>query len=446
MISRLWRKGLIEYICAILIVMQCQSVFINTSRPVTATVSLFSFFSIIFLFFKSLKINNLNLYQDNERFYKFYLYGMILTFIYLVVQYLFIYKFKLNPVFPFWISIFLLTFYFYNEINNKDISKGLIYKITNVVFFLSLGSLFFYILNFFGMPTNVSIMNRWSSWPQSFNGYFYIDFISQPLQIGSKLFIKNSGIFAEPSIYGFVLVAALVLQVFVLYIKNKFDLLKLIIFVLTILTTVSSTAISLTIIILLISTAVMFSDLIKNYHSKKNKIVFFSILILGSFVIMYLFNAKKSDSLNIYSSYAIRMNDIHACILSWINSPIYGHGLGNDSYIAKYAFAYRLHSFGLSTGYFSILAYGGIILMAMYLLPNILIFFKNKRIFLVGIIINIYLIYAMVQETYLYAIFMSYMWATWLVNSKQGGKDFELFGSGIRSIWSDIRSRSIKKR
>lgn len=443
MIDVLRRKGLLEYICAILIVMQCQSVFVNTYKPVTATVSLLSFFLIIILFLRTLKLNYSNMKKSNERMRKFFLFGIILTTIYLLVQYFLIYKFKLNPIIPFSTSVFLLTFYFYYDVKHGETSKGLIYKITNVVFLLSLVSLLFYVLNFFGMQTNVSIMNRWSNWPPNFNGYFYIDFISQPLQIGSKVFIKNSGIFAEPSIYGFVLVSSLILQIFVLYTKNKFDVLKVVVFVLTILTTVSSTAISLTIIILLIYISFIVINILNN---RKYKAIFYMFLILGLISIIYLFLAKKSDSLNIYSSYAIRMNDIHSCILAWIHSPIYGHGLGNDSYIAKYAFSYRLHSLGLSTGYFSILAYGGIILMTMYLMPMVLMMFKNKRIFLVGFLINIYLIYAMVQETYLYAIFMSYMWAIWLVNSKQGGKDFELFGSWIRAVWSNFCSRSSQKR
>lgn len=434
-----------EYICAILIVLQCQSVFVNTIRPITAFVSVSSIICIFALFIMSLRKYAIHNIHVEHNLKMFYIFGGIVVILFLFIEYFFIYKFKINPLVPFFISIFFLTTYFYQSFQEDNFKSSLLYKIVNVVVFLSCSSLLFFVLNIAGLKTNVSLMNRWGPWPPNYNGYYFLDFISQPFKsIAGKVIIRNSGVFVEPSIYGFVLISALIIQIFILGIKTKKDIFKVCLIVITLISTTSSTALSICCLIFVI----MLLKYILN--NTKNRFVFGSGVV-GSFVfliIMYaLFNDKRSNGgneMDIHSSYAIRIDDIQACIHAWFNHMILGNGIGNNANIAKYAFSYRINSFGLSTGMFSILAYGGLVLLSIYLLSTFLILFKSKRLFVVSILINIYLVYAMIQETYLFAVFLGYFWA-YILSEKTGGVNVELFSSRIRTLWSHLRLRSSKE-
>lgn len=264
------------------------------------------------------------------------------------------------------------------------------------------------------MKTNVSLPNNWGAGSSSFNGYFYLDFITQVLP-GTNI-LRNSGVFAEPSIFGFVIVSAIVMQVFILGINKRNDFIKIIIFLITVISTTSTTAIAISLAIILVKIL---------FNSKRKKIIsLFGVflLIVGIPIFKWLYLNKANGSTNIYSSYAVRANDVYACVQTWMNHLFLGVGIGNNNYIGQYMYAYRsVTGYGLSTGLLAILAYGGIFMLMFYIVPGILTFIKSKRLFVAACFINFYLFYASVQETYLLSIFIGYFWA-YILRKKQEEK------------------------
>lgn len=432
--------NIFEYICAILIVLQCQSVFVNTEKLVTVSISIPSIIFIFALFvFIVLKDGVDKIYSD-KRLMLFYIVGGVILLIFLFVEYFFVFKFKINPLIPFFLSIFFLTTYFYISFKKEFSENGLIRKIVNVITTLSIFSIIFFVLYFMGFQTNVALVNHWGTGAPMFNGYFYLDFIPQVLP-GTDI-IRNSSVFAEPSIFGFVLVTALLMQIFILKLNRKRDYAKLCVFFTAVMTTTSSTSIAIAV---LIGVSLVVKILWENDKKKILSIVGIPMAAIGILISFLLYSSKASKSIDIHSSYAVRANDVHACLHAWMDHLFFGVGIGNNNYIGQYMYSYRTTTgFGLSMGLFSVLAYGGLILLLIYLIPCILTIFKSYNLFVVAVFLNIYLVYAMIQETYLFAVFLGYFWA-YILSEKTGGINVELFSSRIRTLWSHLRLRSSKE-
>lgn len=168
-----------EYISVLLIVLQCQSVFTNAEHSISLSISIPTIMCISLLCILTILKKGLYTFFSNSRLINFLILNGFSVLLYLLIEYFFIFKFQFNPLVPFFLSILLITIYFYfsNDINNP----GIIKKIINVVMVLCLFSLLFYSLYSIGMKTNVSLPNNWGAGSSSFNGYFYLDFITQVL-------------------------------------------------------------------------------------------------------------------------------------------------------------------------------------------------------------------------------------------------------------------------
>lgn len=401
-------KKIYLYILAILIVVQCSSVLINSTSIISPIISILLFTLTIIVSIDSLiKIISNGLLNRNLIVFLFC--SIMFSIIFLSYQYVCLYRFNPLHILPFFASIPALTLFFYYHSYNSEEYKLFLLKIVNVITVLAIFSLIFLLLYFLQVPTNVSIQTRWGG-TTVVNGYYFLDFITQ---YGNNVFglvnIRNTGIFSEGSIFGFVLISALLIQMFILKISNKHDLFKAFIIVITILTTVSTTAIILAIL-----------SIVLYFLRKKQGIVSIIALplaFIGFYFINIVFNSKKSIDLN--SSYSIRMNDISSCIQAWRTHLIGGVGVDNNDYISMYFYFFRrLKPAGTSTGLFSILAYGGILLFIYIFISSFLVMFKDKNMRIISFLITIFLIYAVVQFTYLYAMFIACFWAFILINNK----------------------------
>lgn len=409
MITESLSKKVYLYILATLIILQCPSVLVNSTSIISPVINILLFvFTVIISLDSLIKIIKNGRLKDNVII--FLLCTVLFSIIFLTYQYVYLYKFNPLHILPFFVSIPAFTLFFYCHSYDDDEYKLFFLKIVNVVTILAAFSLIFLVFYYFKVPTNVSIQTRWGGTSQ-LNGYYFLDFIAQ---YGNNVFglvnVRNTGIFAEGSIFGFVLLSTLLIQLFILKVNNKHDMLKILIILVTILTTVSTTAIILAILAIILY-----------FLNKKKGIMGFISLpftFVGFYIINIVFNSKKST--NIKSSYSIRMNDINSCIASWKNHVIGGVGIDNNDYISTYFYFFRrTQDIGLSTGLFSLLAYGGILLVSYMLISSVLVIFKDKNMRIVSVLLTIFLIYAVVEFTYLYAIFISYFWAFILINKNK---------------------------
>lgn len=399
-----------EYIVAFLLLLQCQSIFLNTyefgqliAQGSTVFTVLLFIISAFKLIYHRIDCLNLLLWIGFE---------LIAILIFSFVEYYFVKSFQPNPTLYFLISIIMFTVYIYYIIENKSFKNSIFSKIVNIVTFLSIISLLFFVFYLIGIQPNMSIYSRWTD--LTVKGYSYIHFITQYTNIGGISILRNSGLFAEPSIYGYILTVAFLIQILVIGIKNKKDVIKAIIIGITMLTTTSTTGI----VISIISVCLWY---VLNKHNIGLYALGIPFITICYLIVKSLYGAKKS--VDIYSSYAVRMNDISACIQAWKNNIFLGTGLDNNSEIIPHFYLYRIqiHFFGLSTGLFAVLAYGGIFMLMFYLLPSVVVFFKNKSAFIIAAMLIFYLVYAMVQMSYLYAFMIAYFWAL-IITSKEKEK------------------------
>lgn len=255
----------------------------------------------------------------------------------------------------------ILLIYFENESNLKNIME----KYSNVVFVLALISCFFYI---FGTLTEIippkKIMINWGGIKQIDN-FAFIHFSTQAQKIFNINVKRNTGIFTEAPMYAFVLIVAFLKEK--IYPAKKSNVRKRI-YILTIFSTISITGILCVVIIEAL-------DYVLNNKKKDKiyllfKILFLPILILAVIVIFKITIINKQE--NDHASYSVRMDDYKASFFAWKEHPILGNGFNNESVTQRYMEDSRNENLGQSNAIGKIAAEGGIILIALYLLPLIL--------------------------------------------------------------------------
>ena len=84
------------------------------------------------------------------------------------------------------------------------------------------------------------------------------------------------------------------------------------------------------------------------------------LLVGGVFACVYILQDKSQTG-----SFGVRMDDIHAAIITWKNKPLFGVGYNNMQKIAM-NFQVSRSSDGLSMGLTALLAQGGLYLIGLY--------------------------------------------------------------------------------
>lgn len=398
--------NVLQYIVTILIILQCNSVFIGMHNTVSFALSALSFCSLLLLSFITLLK-----FRMNEDYYRKLIITFIIFFmtviIFVSIEYLFIYEYNALPVFLWLASVPIMLVFFSIGMIHKEVLISFFRKYVSVVFFLSLLSIIFLCLYNLGFPTNTSLSSGWTG---QIDGYYYLFFI---FQRGSIFGLRNSSIFTEPVVFGFILIVSLLIQFFILEKRIRDNPFKFLITYVAIITTNSSNAIIISIIVLVL------------YFFHKNNIVknivLVPVAILGYYIISLVYKAKQS--VDLYSSYSIRFNDIYACFNAWRDGNLlFGNGFNNFNNIDKYVYSFRLFSgsIGLSSGFFWMLVSGGLFLMFFWLIPNVLVFFRSKKIFIVITMINFYSVYGIICQSYLFAMLFGLAWTLIIFKDYKG--------------------------
>ncbi len=231
------------------------------------------------------------------------------------------------------------------------------------------------------------------------NSYFNIYFESQLNRVFGVTSFRNSGIFCEAPAYNFFLCLALGIEIFVMQKKSK---VKIIIIIITIITTFTNTG-----YLYLLCIGLIF--LIKKSGKYRKYIVGIFTLLFAVAAILLIFRPERSASLQ------LRVNDYVNGFKGWIKSPILGYGYKCDTY--------KLFRSGYSNSVTSILLYGGIMLLAVYILPMIKLIQKNLKkniecLFMILTILYLFIL-TIVPLTFVMLTILAYGYSLIFIEAKQ---------------------------
>ena len=195
----------------------------------------------------------------------------------------------------------------------------------NIIFWLSIISIITFVLNclFIGCFKYLPEVYNTS------NVRFYSGGLFNIIGFDSLHYMRNYSIFREPGVFGVYVTIAVLYE---LILKKKISILKIIIFVIALLSTLSVT--------IFLSTIVIFVIYLIIGAKKINKKIYFTSLF---FVFVMMFFLIVLNKMNIFSSINLhekiismntRITSTIVNIKIWLTSPVFGVGVGN--YLQKY--------------------------------------------------------------------------------------------------------------
>lgn len=260
---------------------------------------------------------------------------------------------------------------------------------SNIVCFISICSLFFWFLGSVLqiMPGRTSTTYFWASEDLPTYTYFHL-YYENPIQNIGQSIARNVGVFTEAPGYSSILTYALLIE---FGIKNsektRSRWVRIMILSCTMITTFSTKGIIAALLLFYLDFVLAKTS---NKYIKVMKILSSACLIL---VVVYVGVSLASARLNTGSG-AMRIDDIQSEIKAWLDSPLWGVGYENDEAIWKYQTVIR-DSGGLSMGITVIMAYGGLLFLALYVIPVFItykspFFHRYKKIWISTIVLLVY--------------------------------------------------------
>lgn len=255
---------------------------------------------------------------------------------------------------------------------NKTLFGYILNCFVNVTVVLCTISLFIWFLSsVIGiLRPNITIQTLWGN-INNFKGYYYIHFDTQDVWwITGKSLIRNTGIFAEGPMYAVIIVIAQVFHNLISKEESKKHIIKTIILAVTMVTTMSATGIICTMIILLLANR----DRILTLFGKKNKYV---LVVLGAILIIIVspILLGLAGSKGKTGSAKHRSADISNGIRVFSESPFIGKGINHE----RPKESNPNDGYGYSNAIIPIITDGGIVLLAIYILPILCLSLSKKR-------------------------------------------------------------------
>ncbi|KID42291.1 hypothetical protein [Fructilactobacillus fructivorans] len=418
-----WFK-IVNYVFIFFLVLSCKSVFWVSTFPAFKIVKVGAFFLPLLIV-----LGYAFYYRDTvvEQFKKIMM-PLIIFIVFISVFLIFnflIYHYSL-PRIGFFCLYLPIILYLYSCIVIHKKQDVIVYFI-NIVSFLSVISLFFWLLSEFDIPTNTEFVAQWGH-DIKVPGYLIFQFIPQGAVpfLGINI-VRNTGLFIEAPMFSFVLSSAIIFSLFLCPdLKQRKS--KLLILYVTIITTTSTTGIIISLLSLVIYIfAVEWKKIVKNV----SRIDRYAIgLVLIAFAGCFAGFAISSKMQSMKGSTTVRSNDIMAGFHAFMLHPIIGNGIGNFDILKKFMLASRLKqggNDGFSAGLMQVLAYGGIALLLVYLVPLIFSIIKRDlNTTIVSSLLLVLLFFTIVNEVELY-FFLSIYLVSYLYLT--GGKQNNLSGA-----------------
>lgn len=365
---------LLEYFLALLIILDCNSVYVNNiNSNIIGSSTIFIIFSLIIL---QLKINKFKL--------KNYIFLICLLTIYFII---FIFnnvtsELLFSFISKFFVILFLITLLFlvYSE-NGKGLR--LFYCISNIMTFLGAVSICFWLLCsvFKVLPLNNIVYINWGGY-HNINGFYDIYYETQPINFFGYNGYRNTGIFTEAPMFNLCLSIALLFEFFL---RERLNLKKIAILSMTIITTFSTTGY----IVLMMCIG---AQVIKNRNSNTKymrviKILFIMLTILISSGILYYLIIDKMAT----DSFYVRIGKYISEFNIWKENVLFGSGYGNNEA-------------GSSNSLMVILADGGVWLFVIYIIAilEFILYRKNTN----GIYFGVVFLFLFIVTVFPYSLVM----------------------------------------
>lgn len=379
---------IIEYIFVFSLILNFNSVFsrFTNMKVIIDIITAFSLLVLLIISFKKL-LKNKNMFLLTSII-------CILFILYLLIFYLCSppMEGRLDFILRF---IYMLPCFVIYNISTKNRNEFFL-KLNNLVYILAVMSLVFYflgsILNI--IKTTGSVFFDWGG-PQNVGHYFFLHFNSQYTTfLGNRIF-RNTSIFTESPMYSFLLSLALGIEFFI---KEKPDKNRIIVIILSILTTFSSTGIFSIVAVLILN---MFKKTsFQNIMVAFKKIgVLIAILIIFS-IGLYFITDKINQSKTRMGSFSVRLEDYRIAFQILKDSFLFGFGYGNFNVVQQnYMSLARGYDIGGSNSLIILFANGGIYLSLIFIIPFMWAIAKtiitNYNLFsLISIILIIFLLTA----------------------------------------------------
>ncbi|KAF0378348.1 O-antigen ligase family protein [Pediococcus acidilactici] len=405
-------KTILQYCLVILAILQCNTVFFREYGTNHSKIVILLFIIIMIALFVLSFIESIKKRMNLKPLLIFLLSFGSLLIIFLVISYI-RRRYSLTSIFPLLIPLFMVPIMYVDYKNGE--ADQILQRFKNIIVFLAVLSLIFWLLALLGFETSITKMVSWGG-VRAVYGYSFLHYISQGSVsfLGLPSVIRNTGLFVEAPMYSYILCMAMLVSIFLKDNNNSFSW-KTWVLMATILTTTSTTGV----IIMVISIFVKLTFFNEKTHVSIKAFLIVLLIPILFFIISSVLNKKVDE--NWYSSSSIRYNDFVAGFLAWKDHPWLGNGFGNYNILVNNMDYRRLignFNTGFSTGFMEILAYGGIAAGLYYLLPTCLSPLKNKKIFAVSGISFLLFVFTLVNDVYAYYLFISYFWLAVLTLNK----------------------------
>ena len=300
-----------------------------------------------------------------------YYVAVILWFVFSLSDQTYVFAF----IYYFIVILPMLIVYFCFVVSGKE-GNSLFYAFSDIMCVIAAVSLVFWLLaSVIGVVTTTErIIADWGE-VYEYPSYMGIYFERQTANVFGLTVQRNQGIFAEAPMYDAYLVTALCVEAYMRPWK-KFTAMygespqetrsasvpRLVLLLLTVVTTLTSSGL---VFAAVIACSIFFLYPMNGKYARRVKIALGAILAFAAAAVVIVVIAEKSGS----SSFRIRVDDFYACFRAWSGSPVFGIGCGNTQGIINYMSDFRSDNLGLATGAGTVLAQGGLIATAVYVVP-----------------------------------------------------------------------------
>jgi hypothetical protein len=277
--------------------------------------------------------------------------------------------FNLSNYISRWLMVTPLAFLHFTVIDSSsDFIKKLCIAFIKTMVILSILSLLFYIIGpLTGLIKYSNLVSIHWGGDKFVKSYYNVYFTMQFFY--SKYFSlpRNSGIFTEAPMFALSLTIAFCLAI----IRKEVNKKDIVILFLTIFSTISTTAIIIVSLMLVVRLFTYKTD--NKMHIFIKRFVFPILAVALIIASAFILNIRLATS-----SYTARQDDFNASITSFKKSPIYGIGYGNEKVIIKNMSSNRRdkkgdYNIGISTSFGALLAECGILFLIFQIIGIIIL-------------------------------------------------------------------------
>lgn len=272
------------------------------------------------------------------------------------------------------IKLFLLgapaLFLLFVELYRQDRLMKLMSRFVDVVCILAVISLVFWYLAVIAktIEPNMYIPITWGNftYAEGFYGFHYA-FQLDTTFFPNEFIYRNSGIFAEAPMFNLWLDFSLAIEMFLREKTSKF---RVILLIVTILTTMSVTGIIFVALCLVLSAMVHFKEMKR--LNKGLLMILGMVTIPALFIVLVESLTLKGDT----QSFEMRLSDYIGGIRLWIDYPLFGAGFGNLKALQPYVYTPD-GAFGFSNSIMAVLSTGGAWMAVVYYVPYLAMLFPG---------------------------------------------------------------------